>query len=174
MDVTGFRPLHTLSAAIDRFTDHAGSWSPVRLADEGLDLVRDASWADACALLRVEDGLAVPIHRRPNDPDPRDGAPCVEVPASWLPWGLAPVRPDRFLLVDDATSLAIDPTGATTLGDLGYRSCLHLPLRERTGTVGALQVFWREPRLAWDDDRGRLLRNLGRFLLERCPPAPRS
>lgn len=172
MGVTDFRPLHTLSAAIDRFTENAGSWSAVRLADEGLDLVRDAAWADACALVRVEGGRAVPLHRRPRDPAPLEGAPCVEVPVEWFPWGLAPVSPDRFLLVDDATSLPIAPDGAPTLGQLGYRSCLHLPLHERTGPAGAVQVFWREPRLVWDDDRGRLLRNLGRFLLDRCPDRP--
>ena len=36
---------------------------------------------------------------------------------------------------------------------------------ERGRTGGALQVFWSGPRLEWDDDRGRLLRTLGRFLL---------
>ncbi|HMX64131.1 MAG TPA: GAF domain-containing protein, partial [Microthrixaceae bacterium] len=87
------------------------------------------------------------------------------VDTGWFPWGLAPLAADRFVLIDYARALPADHDGARTLGELGVRSCLHLPLRQRGRTVGALQVFWSEPRLAWDDDRGRLLRTLGRFLL---------
>ena len=32
-----------------------------------------------------------------------------------------------------------------------------------------MSMNWAEPHLAWDDERGRLLRLLGRFLLGRCP-----
>jgi GAF domain-containing protein len=167
--VCGADGLHALSAAIDRLGRHASSWSPGRLADEGLDLVRDAAWADASALVRVAGDRAVPLHRRPDGSRPGTGAPCAEVPLWWFPWGLAPVRPDRYLLVEAAGALPVRPGGGPTLGELGYRSCLHLPLHERGGILGALQVFWREPRLNWDDGRGRLLRTLGRFLLAHHP-----
>lgn len=164
--------LHGLSAAIDRLTDHAGDWTTPRLLDEGLDLVRDASWADACALLRCDGVRVVAVHGRPTDVVGDDGPIAAVVPASWFPWGLAPVRPDRFLLVDDARLLRTSPDDGPTLADVGVRSCLHLPLLERGEPVGALHVFWSEPRLAWDDDRGRLLRSLGRFLLACSVPDP--
>jgi GAF domain-containing protein len=154
--------LHRLSASVDRLTAHVADWSTRRLLDEGLDLVRDAAWADACALFRVGDDEVAVLHTRPTlRPDgsaldegdvPRPPVSAV-VPTDWFPWGLAPIQADRFVL------------DGATLGSLGVRSCLHLPLRQRGRTVGAIQVFWSEPRLVWDDDRGRLLRTLGRFLL---------
>ena len=98
--------------------------------------------------------------RRPSEAELR-------VPLDWFPWGLAPVSPRRFLLVSDARTLACDPTSGATLGDIGVRSCLHLPILERQRNIGALHLYWSEPRLVWDDDRGRLLRLLGRFLLGR-------
>ncbi len=169
MGLTSFQPLHNLSAAIDRLTAHARDWPEDRLLDEGLDLVRDASWADSCALLRVEGDRVRPVHRRPAAPV-EHAAPGGPVPVDWFPWGLAPVQPDRYLMVDDAAGLPLDPDGRVLLGDLGVRSCLHLPLRERDTTVGALQVFWNEPRLVWDDSRGGPLRTLGQFLLARSGP----
>jgi GAF domain-containing protein len=176
---------------VDRLTAHAGDWSERRVLDEGLDLVRDVSWADACGLFRVEHNTVTVLHTRPSTPegDPSRRAPHVEpapvavaatlgavpaatgvlpaqsVPTDWFPWGLAPIQADRFVLIDDARSLPATPDSAVTLGSLGVRSCLHLPLRQKARTVGALQLFWTSPRLAWDDDRGRLLRTLGRFLL---------
>lgn len=169
--------LSALSGSIDRLTRHASRWSVQRLLDEGLDLVRDASWADASALLRVGPDGATLVHARPTLPYPDlrrgrpDGTtqepptPIASIPAGWFPWGLGPIRPDRFVLVDDARALTAMPDDDRTLGSLGVRSCLHLPLRQRGRAVGAVHVFWSEPRLAWDDDRGRLLRTLGRFLL---------
>lgn len=198
--------LHRLSASVDRLTAHADNWSTGRLLDEGLDLVRDVSWADSCALLRVSRGRVHVVHARPGLPGepamastatagvstaiidgPADEGgghdapgsaevpiPPVDssVPVAWFPWGLAPIEADRFVLVDDARSLPASPVGPTTLGALGVRSCLHLPLRQRGRTVGAVHLFWNEPRLAWDDDRGRLLRTLGRFLLTCQDPVP--
>lgn len=169
--------LSGLSAAVDRLTDHATDWSTPRLLDEGLDLVRDVSWADASTLLRIDADRVTLLHARPtlgsrgtgrHDRSPGAPAPTpasADLPLDWFPWGLAPVRADRFMLVDDARPLPMSPDEDRTLGSLGIRSCLHLPLRQRGRQVGALQVFWSEPRLAWDDDRGRLLRTLGRFLL---------
>lgn len=170
--------LSGVSAAVDRLTLHASDWSVPRLLDEGLDLVRDASWADASALLSIDSGGATLVHARPTlgNPDrhialtgdgsgPRLDTPLHPLPLEWFPWGLGPIRPDRFVLVEDARSLTTHPEAARTLGSLGIRSCLHLPLRQRGRAVGAIQVFWSQPRLVWDDDRGRLLRTLGRFLL---------
>lgn len=182
-------PAHDLSgliASVDRLTAHAGDWSTRRVLDEGLDLVRDVSWADTCALFRVDRNAVTVLHTRPTAPPSAaiatEGPVAVAaalgavpattgllraatVPADWFPWGLAPIQADRFVLVDDARCLPASPDGHVTLGSLGVRSCLHLPLRQKARTVGALQLFWSSPRLAWDDDRGRLLRTLGRFLL---------
>lgn len=157
-----------LSAAFDRLSAHSGDWSAQRVVDEGLDLVRDSMWADRCALYAVHGQHVERVAHRPassaTGPSP--------LSAEWFPWGLAPVSPRRYLLIDDARTLAIAPEGGLTLGELGVHSCLHLPILERTRPIGALHLFWHEPRLAWDDARGRLLRSLGRFLLERVGASP--
>ena len=95
-----------------------------------------------------------------------------EYPASWFPWGLAPMNPERFIFVEQAEQLPALPTGGVTLGDIGVKSCLHLPILERRKPVGYLQVYWPETRLVWDDDIGRILRSLGRFLLSRAAAEP--
>lgn len=159
-----------LSAAVERLSAHAADWGTERVLDEGLDLVRDSTWADVSLLHAVgADGIRV-VAGRPGLGDGIAGAPGTRdlpdvLPPDWFPWGLAPVSPRRFLLVDDATRLPAAPAGLPTVGELGMRSCLHLPILERQRPVGALHLYWAEPRLAWDDDHGRLLRTLGRFLL---------
>ncbi len=60
------------------------------------------------------------------------------------------------------------PGSVAVLGDLGIRSCLHLPILERQRPVGALQLAWCSPHDEWDDRLGRLLRILGRSLLSRA------
>ncbi len=154
-----------LSSAFQRLSAHADDWGPQRVLHEGLDLVRNASWADECRLFATRGTSAVEVAARPS----RTRGPAVAEPLSWFPWGLAPVNPSRFLLVTDATGLRSTSTGTRTLGELGTRSCLHLPILERERPIGALHLCWREPRLEWDDERGRLLRLLGGFLLGRCP-----
>jgi GAF domain-containing protein len=166
MNAGGRTATSGLSASFERLSLHADEWGAQRVLDEGLDLVRDASWADECHLFAITDHVAVEVAARPvrHNPDGRDRA----VPQSWFPWGLAPVNPRRFVLVSDATMLPASPSGTRSLGDLGIASCLHLPILERQRPVGAMHLYWREPRLEWDDERGRLLRLLGRFLLGRC------
>ncbi len=155
-----------LSASFERLSLHADEWGPERVMCEGLDLARDASWADECRLYAIRDDVAVEVAARPRPVSPRDRD---GLPLSWFPWGLAPVNPRRFVLVADAAALPSGPSGDPTLGDLGASSCLHLPILERQRPVGALHLYWTEPHVAWDDERGRLLRLLGRFLLGRCP-----
>ncbi len=152
-----------LSSAVDRLTAHAPEWSTERVLDEGLDLVRDRSWADASALFTLRGERVVTLCCRPAASDDQPD----EQPADWFPWGLAPVSPRRFLFVEQAGLLPAAPEGRGLLGDLGISSCLHLPILERQQPIGALQLYWREPRLVWDDEQGRILRSLGRFLL-RC------
>ncbi len=160
-----FRPLRALSDAVDRLAEHADTWSTPRLLDEGLDLARDTGWADAAALVRVRGDLVVPVRRRPTG----TVSPVAPVPTHWFPWGLATVQPDRYLMVPDARVLQVRP-GGRTLGELGWHSALVLPLHDRDGGGGSLLLHWRSPHLTWDDDRGRLLRTLGRFLLDRTAP----
>lgn len=152
-----------LSRAFEHLCAHAPHWELARVLDEGLDLARDAVWADACALHRVEGDEMVEVARRPVGvitPELPRGEPL-----NCFPWDLAPVQAERFLLVSDARVLPARHGERTTLGSLGVHSCLHLPILERDAAVGALHLFWSGPRLDWDDDRGRVLRSLGRFLL---------
>lgn len=158
-----------LSAAVERLSAHAAEWGTERLLDEGLDLVRDSTWADVCVLFAVHDAGVRVVARRPGGADEHTGVdrsislPDV-LPADWFPWGLAPLNVQRYVLVDDASLLPTVPAGPT-VGEMGMRSCLHLPILERQVPVGALHLYWAEPRLAWDDDHGRLLRTLGQYLL---------
>lgn len=166
-----------LGSAVARLSQHEPEWGVERVLDEGMDLVRDSTWADVSVLHRIAaDGISV-VARRPGAPSgPRllqsrltgtvahaPGLPD-SVPADWFPWGLAPVSPARFLLIDDAASLPVSPDGPT-VGGLGMTSCLHLPILERNAPIGALHLYWSSPRIGWDDDQGRLLRTLGRYLL---------
>ena len=153
-----------LSAAVDRLSIHSTEWSCGRVLDEGLDLMRDCSWADASLLYSVTPERVLELCRRP----PSASTLPDELPLDWFPWGLAPLNPQRYLLVEDAAALPSSPDSDQTLGDLGIRSCLHLPILERSVPVGAVHLYWTEPRLNWDDQRGRLLRTLGRFLLARA------
>lgn len=153
-----------LSSAVDRLTSHAGDWSTGRILDEGLDLVRDCSWADASVLHATRGDDVVALCRRPALGDEWQD----EIPADWFPWGLAPVSPRRFIFVEQAENLPATPAGKQTLGELGVSSCLHLPILERDRPMGAVHLFWTEPRLVWNDDSGRILRSLGRFLLGRA------
>ncbi len=155
-----------LSSSFQRLSTHADDWGPARVLDEGLDLVRDASWADQCHLYAIRPHAAVQVASRPTRRACGDDSGS---PLDWFPWGLAPVNPTRFVLVADARGLPASASATTTLGDLGARSCLHLPILERERPIGALHLYWSEPRLEWDDERGRLLRLLGGFLLGRCP-----
>jgi GAF domain-containing protein len=154
-----------LGAAVARLSEHAPDWSTARILDEGLDLVRDSTWAEFSVLHTVDARGARVVARRPPPVEQNWAELPGALPASWFPWGLAPVSPKRFLLVEDAWALPVGPTPSPTVGDLGMRSCLHLPILERAAPVGALHLYWAEPRLAWDDDHGTLLRTLGRFLL---------
>jgi len=162
MDDTTIECKPGLSGAFEHLCEHASEWDTTRVLDEGLDLARDAVWADACVLHRVQGDQMVEVARRPVDHD--DAVHRAE-PLDRFPWDLAPVQAERFLLVSDARMLPVRHGDSTTLGSLGVRSCLHLPILEREAPVGALHLYWSGPRLAWDDDRGRVLRSLGRFLL---------
>lgn len=157
-----------LSAAVERLSANAAEWGTQRVLDEGLDLIRDSTWADVSILYQIGVEEVRAVARRPgggvDESDvPVAGLPEV-LPLEWFPWGLAPLSPKRFLLIDDATQLPAAPR-SESVGELGMQSCLHLPIRERSRPLGAIHLYWAEPRLAWDDDLGRSLRMLGRFLL---------
>lgn len=169
-------------AAIDRFCAASPAWSTARVLDEGLDLARDTAWAERAVLVAISAGatsdagtrcspvrgaLISEVARRPA-PDPSEPTDSGPLDPGWFPWGLAPVNPRRFLLVGDARALPVAPQSAVTFGQLGIRSCLHLPVLERQHPIGALQLAWSSPRTDWDDRLGRLLRILGRLLLSRA------
>lgn len=154
-------PMTALSAAIDRLGEMSRKWSPERILDEGLDIVRDYCWAGSCALYVPQSGRIELVAHRPSS---AEGCP-LELPNGWFPWGLAPMNPQRFVFVEAAGKLPALPGSEMKLEDFGIESCLHLPILERDVPLGYMQVFWPETRLVWDDEMGRILRTLGRFLL---------
>ena len=170
MDDTTIECKPSLSRAFEHLCEHASDWNTSRVLDEGLDLARDAVWADACVLHRVRGDQMVEVARRPVDR--AAGATPHAEPLDRFPWDLAPVQAERFLLVSDARGLPVHRGASVTFGSLGVRSCLHLPILERDSPVGALHLYWSGPRLAWDDDRGRVLRSLGRFLIAATDARP--
>jgi len=78
-------------------------------------------------------------------------------------WGLSAVRTEQFLFVRAAERLRVDDR--STLGQLGVRSVLHLPLVEQGRRTGALDVAWCHRVEWWDDRDGPVVRNLARMLL---------
>lgn len=78
-------------------------------------------------------------------------------------WGLPGVRPEQFLFV--AAAERIPCVAGGTLGDLGVRSVLHLPVCDRGVSLGALDAAWCHRVERWDDEDGPLVRNVARLLL---------
>lgn len=158
-------PLTALVRQIDRLTENADIWSPERMIDEGLDIVRDHCWAVSSALYRHDgDSVRLVGHRpRAATTDP------LEFDAEWFPWGLGGTNPERFMFIGEAGTLPYAPGSRDTLADHGITSCAHLPMLERGRPVGCLHIHWGETRLVWNDDAGRVLRVLGRFLLGLVP-----
>lgn len=159
-----------LSGRLSRLSENADLWGPDRVLDEGLDIARDATWSDSVTLVACRGSLVTAVAKRPtidaSDPGADDVTPHGCDP-TWFPWGLGPVSPQRFLLISDAARLPASPESTRTLGDDGVASCLHMPLLDRHHAIGAIQLFWRSPRLEWNDEQGPLLRMLGRFLVDR-------
>jgi GAF domain-containing protein len=157
----------------------AEHWDAERVLREGLDLVLAATGADSCQLFSVGDEIAFEVAARPGPVRSVDAG----VPADWFPWGLAAVRPRRFLYIADAAALPVSPDDAAigssgapgsagTPGSAGSPgsadpagSALHLPVIERQRVIGALHLRWTRPRPSWDDQLGPLLRLLARYLL---------
>lgn len=153
-----------LARAVEGLAGRAGSLDTNELLDAGVSLAAEHTGADGMVLYR-NDGDRVRVVRRLRtawSPRPE------ELPADWFPWSLGQVSPNRFLFVADCRSLPVGPGASPSLGDLGIRSCVHLPVLERNQPVGSLQLYWTEPQTAWDDAMGPTLRNLGRFLVARA------
>lgn len=154
-------PLTGLSTRVDRLTSNSSNWSPERIIDEGLDIVRDHCWAASSTLYVSDDHHAIPVGHRPHLVDRHRTA----IDLSWFPWGLSSTNAERFIFVRDAGRLPVAPGSSVILGDHDISSCAHLPIIERGRPIGYLQIHWEEPRLVWDDDSGRALRVLARYLL---------
>lgn len=160
-------PLTALVTQIDRLTENTDIWSTQRIIDEGLDIVRDHCWAVSSALYRHSDDSVVLVGHRPR----LTGSDGKVIAADWFPWGLGGTNPERFMFVGNAGSLPFAEGSTETLADHGITSCAHLPMVERGRPIGYLQIHWGETRLVWNDDAGRVLRVLGRFLLGLVPGA---
>ena len=153
-----------LSAAVDRLSIHSTEWSCGRVLDEGLDLIaRTArgrtprcstrSHPTACSSCAADRRRRRPCPtscRSTGSPGPRSAQP----PA-------LPARRGRRSAAG-LTGLRPDPRRS------GVRSCLHLPILERSAPVGAVHLYWTEPRSQLGRPTRPLLRTLGRFLLARA------
>lgn len=149
-----------LADALEWLSLGAEHWDAERVLREGLDLVLATTGADACQLFAVGDEVAFQVAARPGPVLSIDAG----VPSTWFPWGLAAVRPRRFLFIADAGPLTDAPDTAPS-NDGG--SALHLPIIERQRVMGAMHLRWRHPHTCWDDRDGPLLRLLARYLLGR-------
>lgn len=169
-----------LADALEWLSLGAEHWDAERVLREGLDLVLATTGADACQLFAVGDELAFQVAERPGPVVSIDAG----VPSTWFPWGLAAVRPRRFLFIADAAPLleapavadqsaaapsaAPSPAPPSAAGAAGSGgSALHLPIIERHRVIGALHLRWRDPQPSWDDADGPSLRLLARYLLGR-------
>jgi hypothetical protein len=154
------------SGGVDALLRCAGGWSPVRLAQECVTLAAEISGAQQTALYISDsdtmDCVALcPPHLESPLAIPQD--------TYRFPWGIGTVMASRFVLVEDATTLAASTTSSarTSLGELGLVSAVHLPLWAGNRMMGALHLYWDEPVTGWDDRPGALLRAIGVFTLER-------
>jgi GAF domain-containing protein len=150
----------TLAAAVAQFSEGLAGLAPSDIISDGLRLIRQQCAADSVTLYSIREQVVTPLGT-----SPLSQAATETYSASWFPWGLHMAQPQRFLLVQQAEMLPAAPATSQTLGELGVRSCVHLPIVQRQQLLGALQLFWCTPRQTWEDSSGQILRSLGRLLL---------
>lgn len=139
------------------------------LVANGLSRAIALADADSAALFLVCDDVARCVAAHP----PHVDSPLhSDQPINRFPWDLAPLRPERFLLVEDVTNLRAEmirsgPSGPRrTVADLGYASAVQLTLESSGKPYGALHLYFRQRIDTWDDIKGRALRELGVTLLD--------
>ena len=150
---------------VDAFLKCAPEWPPVRLAQEAVTLSAEIVDATQTALYSF-DGAT--YHCVALCPPQLDSPLTVPQGTSRFPWGIGTVMASRFILIEDAAGLSasISSAGDVTLGALGLRSAVHLPLWAGNRSVGAVHLYWESPVAQWDDRPGALLRALGVYALE--------
>jgi len=153
-----------LAHAVEALAQESVELGTNDLLDRGIQLIAEHTGADGAVVYRYDHDRVRVVRRLRSGWSPRPE----ELPSNWFPWSLGQVSPTRFLFVADSRNLPIGPGASPVLGDIGVASCVHLPVLERQTPVGALQLFWGEPLLAWDDELGPTLRNLGRFMVARA------
>ena len=153
-----------LARAVESLAQDSVEMNTNELLDRGIQLIAEHTGADGAVVYRYDHDRVRVVRRLRSGWSPRPE----ELPPNWFPWSLGQVSPTRFLFVADSRNLPIGPGASPVLGDIGVASCVHLPVLERQTPVGALQLFWGEPLLAWDDELGPTLRNLGRFMVARA------
>lgn len=154
------------TGGVDAFLRCAPGWSPVRLAHECATLATELSGAVQSALYasgneKMDCVALCPPHL--------ESPLAIAQDADGFPWNIGPLMASRFVLVEDASTLPASIASAAdrTLGELGFTSAVHLPLRAGNHSTGALHLYWDEQVTTWDDRPGALLRALGVFTLDR-------
>jgi len=160
MQTQQFQSQGTLAAAVALFSEGLAGLAPSDIVSDGLRLIRQQCAADSVTLFSIHEQVVTPLGT-----SPLSHSAAGVCSTRWFPWGLHMAQPQRFLLVQQAEMLPADPITSQTLGELGVRSCVHLPIVQRQQLLGALQLFWSTPRQTWDDSNGQILRSLGRLLL---------
>lgn len=167
---TGLPPDHP-TGGLDALVRCSGDWSAVRLAQECVTLAGELGEADQTALYsRVGSDMTCVSMSPPHLESPL----AVEQATDAFPWGIPDLQASRFVLVEDASALEchVGTEDPPRLADLGFRSALHLPLSAGNRPMGALHLYWHEPRTTWDDRLGALLRAVGVLALDRISVSP--
>jgi hypothetical protein len=154
------------TGGVDALLQCAPDWSPVRLAHECATLAAEVSGAAQSALYAAESETMDCVALWP----PHLESPlAIAQDMDTFPWDIGPLMASRFVLVEDASTLAASIPSSTgrTLGDLGFTSAVHLPLWAGNRLMGALHLYWDDHVTTWDDRSGALLRAIGVFTLDR-------
>ena len=160
MQTQQFHSQRSLAAAIAVFSEGVAGSAPSGIVSDGLQLIRHQCSADQVTLSSAEQHGVTPVGTSPVRNMLRDSCST-----DWFPWGFNVATPERFLFVQNAETLPFAQRSSQTLGELGLRSCVYLPILDRQQLIGALQLYWSAPRTEWDDSTGQILRSLGRLLL---------
>lgn len=154
------------TGGVDAFLRCAPGWPDVRLAQECATLAAEISGAHQTGLYSFDGETFSCVALFPPHLESPLALPS-EVSA--FPWGMGILSASRFLLVEDASSLpagAGSPAGPS-LGELGLRSAVHLPLWAGNRAIGAMHLYWTKKVSEWDDQPGALLRAVGVYTFDR-------
>lgn len=165
-DARSHTPAHCPTGGVDAFVRCAPGWPPVRLAQECVRLTAELTASDEVVLHARQGTQMVCSAMQP----PQLTSPlATNQEAAHFPWGIDDMMASRFISVENASELPASggSPAAISLGELDLHSAVHLPLRAGNRTMGAVNLYWCQPGVAWDDRVGALVRSIGVFTLDR-------